>query len=95
FHYFIWSKDSDGDMIGVNHDKTKRLMRQQRQNQFIETGAVYVMQVAGFRENQHRFFGKTAMYEMPEERCFEIDEPIDLVMAEHLIAWQKKQQKQD
>ncbi len=89
FHYFIWSKKSDGDMIGVNHDKTKRLMRQQRQDQFIETGAVYVMQVPGFKENQHRFFGKTAMYEMLEDRCFEIDEPVDLLVAERLIEWQK------
>ncbi len=90
FHYFIWSKSPDGDMIGVNHDKIKRLMRQQRKEQFIETGAVYVMRVPGFLEHNHRFFGRTVMYKMPEERCFEIDEPIDLLIAEQLIARQKK-----
>jgi N-acylneuraminate cytidylyltransferase len=89
FHYFIWSKNADGSMIGVNHDKQKRLMRQQRQNQFIEAGAVYVMRVPGFMEYRHRFFGKTVMYEMPEERCFEIDEPVDLLIAEKLIEHQR------
>lgn len=89
FHYFIWSQNSDGEMVGVNHDKIKRLMRQQRKNQFIEAGAVYVMRVPGFLEQNHRFFGRTVMYEIPEERCFEIDEPIDLLIAEQLITRQK------
>jgi N-acylneuraminate cytidylyltransferase len=92
FHYFIWSKNSDGSMIGVNHHKQNRLMRQQRQNQFIEAGAVYAMRVPGFLEHRHRFFGKTVMYEIPEERCFEIDEPVDLLIAEQLLEHQKKKQ---
>ena len=85
FHYYVWSQGVDGDMIGINHDKKNRLMRQQRQDQFIETGAVYVMRVPGFIEKKHRFFGKTVMYEIPEERCFEIDEPVDLLIAEQMI----------
>ena len=93
FHYFIWSKNTDGSMIGVNHDKQNRLMRQQRQDQFIEAGAVYVMRVPGFLEHRHRFFGKTVMYEIPEERCFEIDEPVDLLIAEKLIEHQKTMKK--
>lgn len=89
FHYFVWSWNPDGEMVGINHDKKNRLMRQQRQDQFLESGAVYVMRVPGFIAEQHRFFGKTVMYEMPEERCFEIDDPVDLVIAERLIEWQK------
>ncbi len=92
FHYFIWSRNADGSMTGVNHDKQKRLMRQQRQDQFIEAGAVYVMRVPGFLEHRHRFFGKTVMYEIPEERCFEIDEPVDLLIAEQLIEHQQTMQ---
>ena len=89
FHYFVWEKESDGSMIGINHDKSKRLMRQQRQDQFVEAGAVYVMQVANFLKYKHRFFGKTAMYEIPEERCFEIDEPVDLLIAEQMLQHQR------
>jgi len=85
FHYFLWSRDSEGMAEGINHKKSSRAMRQQRDGQFIEAGAVYVMRVDGFLKNKHRFFGKTVLYEIPEERCFEIDEPVDLLIAERMI----------
>jgi CMP-N-acetylneuraminic acid synthetase len=85
FHYFLWRWDVNGDAIGVNHDKRVRPLRQERDLQYLETGAVYVMRTKGFKEAGHRFFGKTAMYVMPPERCLEIDEPIDLRIAEVLM----------
>jgi N-acylneuraminate cytidylyltransferase len=85
FHYFLWRRDIDGDAIGVNHDKRVRPLRQERDSQYLETGAVYVMRTKGFKEAGHRFFGKIAMYVMPSERCLEIDELIDLRIAEVLM----------
>lgn len=85
FHYFLWETDKSGNAIGINHDKQVRLLRQDRNNQFLETGAVYVMKVETFLEKKHRFFGRTAMSIMPRARCFEIDEPIDLKIAEILL----------
>lgn len=82
FHYFVWRHDADGNAEGVNHDKWVRLMRQQREPQYLETGAVYVMRVPGFLEHRHRFFGKTAMHVIPAERVLEIDEPEDFLLAE-------------
>jgi N-acylneuraminate cytidylyltransferase len=40
------------------------------------------MRTAGFLQARHRFFGRTALYVMPQERCLEIDEPIDFEHAE-------------
>ncbi len=85
FHYFLWSRDSDGFAEGINHEKSSRAMRQQQGGQFIEAGAVYVVRVDRFLEEKHRFFGKTVLYEIPEERCFEIDEPVDLLIAEKML----------
>ncbi len=90
FHYFLWSVGSEGEACGINHDKKKRLMRQQRDDQFVEAGAVYAMKAPDFLEEKHRFFGKTVLYEIPEERCFEIDEPVDLLIAEQLIEAQRE-----
>lgn len=90
FHYFLWSVNVEGEAQGINHDKRNRIMRQQCDNQFVETGAVYVMKVPGFLEEKHRFFGKTILYEIPEERCFEVDEPVDLIVAEQLMKTQLK-----
>ncbi|MFC1813507.1 cytidylyltransferase domain-containing protein [Thermodesulfobacteriota bacterium] len=85
FHYFLWKKDEAGNGIGINHNKEIRLLRQEREEQFLETGAVYVMRAKEFKKKKHRFFGKTAMYNMPPERCLEIDDPIDFRIAEILM----------
>jgi CMP-N-acetylneuraminic acid synthetase len=81
FPYFLWDKNGEG----INHDKKIRLMRQEREKQYLETGAVYVMKTPEFRKYKHRFFGKTALYVMPPERVLEIDEPFDLELAENIL----------
>jgi YrbI family 3-deoxy-D-manno-octulosonate 8-phosphate phosphatase len=91
FHYFLWKPDATGDVVGINHDKLVRPLRQQREPQYLETGAVYVMRAQGFRQARHRFFGKTALYEMPAERRLEIDDPVDLKVAEVLLRAQESQ----
>lgn len=85
FHYFLWRRDEFGYAMGINHEKFMRPLRQQREPQFLETGAVYVMRVQGFKKAKHRFFGKTAMYVMPAEYSLEIDEEIDFHIAEVLL----------
>lgn len=90
FHYFLWKQENDGEATGINHNKSVRPMRQQREPQYIETGAVYVMHTEGFLKAKHRFFGKTVMHVTPSERRWEIDEPIDFSIAEVLIWEQNK-----
>ena len=89
FHYFLW-KVADGNAVGINHDKRFRPMRQDREPQFLETGGVYVMRVDGFKSAGYRFFGKTALYETPKERSFEIDDPPDLIVAEALLRFNRQ-----
>ncbi|WP_163339195.1 cytidylyltransferase domain-containing protein [Desulfopila sp. IMCC35008] len=90
FHYYLWKNDHNGELVGINHDKYHRPMRQEREKQYIETGAVYVMRVQEFLQRKYRFFGKVVMSVMPEERCFEIDVPADLLIAEQLLHQQNK-----
>lgn len=85
FHYFIWKEDLNGEAKGINHDKSYRPRRQDRDSQYVENGAVYVMDVAGFLKEKHRFFGKTVISLMPQERSFEIDELIDLQIVESML----------
>lgn len=86
FHYFLWRTDAEGAATGINHDKSVRLMRQQRTPEYLETGAVYVMKTAGFLAARHRFFGKTVLFDTPVERRLEIDDPEDFRIAEERIA---------
>ena len=97
FHYFLWKPGLDAqgqpDSIGINHHKSVRPLRQEREPQYLETGAVYVMRVPGFLEARHRFFGRTALYSMPGERRLEIDDPVDFQIAEVLVAAQRQHQQ--
>jgi len=89
FHYFLW-RQTDDDAVGINHDKRIRPLRQEREPQYMEAGAVYAMRVDGFLQARHRFFGKTALYVMPGERRLEIDDPVDFQIAEVLVRQQER-----
>jgi N-acylneuraminate cytidylyltransferase len=85
FHHFLWNRTRSGEALGINHDKAQRLLRQDREPQYLETGAVYVMRTSGFVKSRHRFFGKTALHVVPSERSLEIDDANDLKVAEILL----------
>jgi YrbI family 3-deoxy-D-manno-octulosonate 8-phosphate phosphatase len=83
---FLWRKGDDG-ADGVNHDKSSRPRRQDREPHFQETGAFYVMRVAGFREAGHRFFGRVGIQDVSEASAIEIDTPDELAIARHLAGF--------
>lgn len=89
FFYFIWKQQPDGSADGINHDKRFRPRRQDREPQYEENGAIYVMNTRGFLKAKHRFFGKTVMSLMPESRCFEIDTEFDLEVAGRILSQRK------
>ncbi|MEU6057504.1 NTP transferase domain-containing protein [Streptomyces sp. NPDC047097] len=70
--------------VGVNHDKAYRPRRQDREPEYLETGAAYAMDAAGFRTHRHRFFGRTALAVTDPARVLEIDDPHDLARARAL-----------
>ncbi|MFC8584576.1 cytidylyltransferase domain-containing protein [Streptomyces sp. NPDC057217] len=85
-HGFLWRVPSDGTegAEGVNHDKAHRPRRQDREPEYLETGAVYAMAAPGFRTHRHRFFGRTALVATDPARVLEIDDPHDLARAKAL-----------
>lgn len=92
-HGFIWRHDggdlasggsTELDGYGVNHDKSNRPRRQDRPQEFLETGAAYAMRADGFRDAKHRFFGRTALVSTDAARVLEIDDPHDLERARAL-----------
>ncbi|MFF4222017.1 cytidylyltransferase domain-containing protein [Streptomyces abikoensis] len=69
---------------GVNHDPAHRPRRQDRPQDLLETGAAYAMEATGFRENRHRFFGRTDLVRTDPSRVLEVDDPHDLARARAL-----------
>ncbi|MGW4158586.1 cytidylyltransferase domain-containing protein [Streptomyces sp. NPDC004788] len=82
-HGFLW-RETAGGATGVNHDKAHRPRRQDREPEYLETGAVYAMAADGFRTHKHRFFGRTELVVTDPARVLEIDDPHDLARARAL-----------
>lgn len=84
-HCFLWHVNAQGEAVGINHDKRERLLRQQRDPEYVETGAIYVLRVKEFLKARHRFFGKTVLSILPEERNLDIDTILDFERAASVI----------
>ncbi|CAN5420757.1 N-acylneuraminate cytidylyltransferase [soil metagenome] len=78
---FLWRSGADG-AAGVNHDSRTRPRRQDRELEYLETGAFYVMDAAGFRAARHRFFGRIGVAVVPESTAVDIDTVEQLELAD-------------
>ncbi|MFF4412184.1 N-acetylneuraminate synthase family protein [Streptosporangium sp. NPDC001559] len=79
-HEFLWSPAG----AGINHDPAHRPRRQDREPDYRETGAFYVMRTEGLREHGHRFFGAVSVQPVPARHAVEIDSPEDLEIVRAL-----------
>lgn len=88
---FLWRRADDGFAAAINHDASHRPRRQDREPHYLETGAFYVFRADGFRASRHRFFGRTAIAEVPEWTAIEIDDEQQLRIARSLAALHEAQ----
>ncbi len=77
---FLWRHGADG-MAGINHDPAARPRRQDRDPEYLETGAFYVLDAAGFRSAGYRFFGRTGVALIDERFAIEVDTRQQLQVA--------------
>ncbi|WP_234659616.1 acylneuraminate cytidylyltransferase [Agromyces marinus] len=87
-HGFLWREradDADGaSATGVNHDPTDRPRRQDREPEYLETGAFYALRTDGFLLARHRFFGRIGIQRVHPDTAVEIDDAADLARARAL-----------
>jgi YrbI family 3-deoxy-D-manno-octulosonate 8-phosphate phosphatase len=83
-HAFLWRVGETG-ATGVNHDHSFRSRRQDRDAQFQETGAFYVMRADGFRAAGYRFFGTVGVVVVDERHAIEID-TVDQLAVSSVLA---------
>lgn len=89
-HSFLWKLTSEGEVIGINHNKNnQRQRRQDLESNFLETGAFYVFKVDDFKKTQNRFCGRTGVV-ISKVNPIEIDEESDLVLAEAFAKFNEK-----
>lgn len=84
WHGFIWEHDGE-KAVPVGHTQNHRPMRQHLPDRYMETGAIYAMDISGFIESKHRFFGKVSVYTIDAERGIDIDDEHDFRYAEAIM----------
>lgn len=82
---FNWSINSEGMAEPINYDVYNRPRRQDFEGYFVENGAFYITSKDGLLDSRNRISGNIGIVEMSEDTFFEIDEPGDWIIIEHLM----------
>lgn len=80
----IWYKVGRGHEI-FNKKDLNRKSRQERNPLFIETGGLYIINRNSFIKNFNRFGENPLPFVIPKLESIDIDEKMDLIMAQKLI----------
>lgn len=82
-HSYRWKPTADGaKQINYNGDRKRR---QEKSSEYVENGAIYMTTVEDFRNTGSFTTGKTVLYEMDKLDSIDIDEPVDLQLAESIL----------
>lgn len=80
---YRWKRGADGARRMNYRDGRKR--RQEKTPEFVESGAIYVVDADRFRETLDLQVGHTALYVMDRLASVDVDEPAELTLAACLI----------
>lgn len=82
---FNWQYDENGYAHPTNYDVFHRPRRQDFDGYLVENGAFYITSKHNLMESKNRISGNIKAVEMDEDSFFEIDEPSDWTIIEHLM----------
>ncbi|MEA3494752.1 MAG: acylneuraminate cytidylyltransferase family protein, partial [Bacteroidota bacterium] len=87
--YLMNTIADDLNMKDFINKKVSNSIRQEMPDYYWINGAIYLANVNFYRENKSLYGDKTFAYIMPKERSVDIDEKIDLLLAEQLLKLKK------
>lgn len=87
---FNWSIADDENSVPLNYDFMNRPRRQDFDGYYTENGAFYITSRQKLIETKCRISGRIKIYPMCEDSFFEIDEPSDWIIMEHMMYNRRK-----
>jgi len=85
-HSYRWTEQPDGATI-VNYES--RLRRQDKEPEYVESGAIYAVDVDRFVETGDLQSGKTTLFVLDSISALDIDRPFELWLADKILTeWQ-------
>jgi N-acylneuraminate cytidylyltransferase len=83
FPGFLWRRTGES-WVSMNFDYERRPRRQERPEEIMENGAIFVFKPWVLRQYNDRMGGKIAAYLMPAINSFELDQPEDVELIRRL-----------
>lgn len=83
--FLIWSKDEEGNLNSLNYDYHNRGRRQERQEQLVENGSIYIFKSQMFKKEKNRLGGKIGIFWMDFWQALEIDTVEEFELVEMLF----------
>jgi len=80
---YRWRETDDGAEF-VNYDSRKR--RQEKEPEYVESGAIYLVDTDLFLETGNLQAGQTTLYVIDQVSALDIDEPFELWMADKILS---------
>jgi N-acylneuraminate cytidylyltransferase len=90
FHGFLWRIGADGPQA-FNYDHLNRPRRQDAPDDVMENGSFYLFKPWVLRQFNNRLGGKIAVHRMSVLDGFQVDEPDDLILIDHLLRLRQAQ----
>ena len=84
FKGHIWL-NSKNKLKAINYNFKNRKMDQDKNDQLIENGSIYIFKIKPFLNNKNRLFGKIGTFIMDDERSHQIDETHDINIIESIL----------
>ena len=81
----LFFKKQNNFLTPVNFSLKKWPNRQQMKNQFVGNGAIFITSFDAFQKNKCRISGRIGLFEMPQEKSYEIDSKHDIFIVEKLL----------
>ena len=83
--FFIWKRNSGGELESFNYDYLNRKCRQELSAQYVENGSFYLFKPELLRQCNNRLGGKIGTFTMDFWKTFEIDNQADYRLCEMLM----------
>lgn len=84
---FLWDRKR---IEPLNYDMNNRPRRQDKDWELVENGAIYITKRDVFKREGNRLGGKIVTSLMPQWRSYEIDEPYEFELVEHMLITRKR-----
>lgn len=82
----VWQIKNNNEITPITYDPYMRENRQiMAKNKLLENGAIYATKYKNFIRSKSRVSGKIGFYKMPSDMYYEIDQPSDLLIVDHLM----------